>query len=923
MKLIEVALPLETISKAALQEKEPFTKNHPRSMHYWWSRKPLTVCRAALFAQLVDDPSSRPDLFPTETEQDTERARLFQFIERLVRWDTSNDLDLLREASELIGRSTRGNEILVLDPFSGFGSIGLEAQRLGVKVAHGELSPVAAVITKAITELPYRFRETSPIRGDGGTLDAGPLSGLRLDVAAFGRELVERLRNELGSLYAAPDLGSAERLAWTWVRTVICPNPRCRISAPLASTWQLSAKRGQEVVIEPSFDEALGRYRYVHRVGSVRGYPPPTVKRSGAHCLRCGSPIPLAHVRAEGMVDRLGFHMTAAVVSRGRGRAFADVTLEEEEQALSVRAPNVATLELPERALSFRVQAYGMKTYGDLFMSRQLLAMATATELVQGLRKQIVKEAREHGMPLDSPLEKGGTGADAYGSAISVYLALAVSRFADFSNTISTWNNKNLNIRQLFSLQGVPMSWNFVETNPLHGVVDLETALGWVDNALGALRASSRTWAVGLQLDATSEMNALGDVLWDRQVIVCTDPPYYDNMGYSDLADFFYCWLRPALVEVFPTMLSTLNSPKSTELVATPYRFRGGQEEANRFFRKHLGIAFSGLERIQSGDYPLCIYYAFKQAEEKSGPTGPTGRVSTGWEAMLEGVLSSGLAITGTWPLRTERAERSVSLGTNALASSILLVCRRQAANAPQGTRREFVGRLRTELPPAVRKLQTGWIAPVDLAQASIGPGMAVFSKYLRVLEADGTSMSVGTALGLINEVLDEILAEQEGDFDADTRWAVAWFEQNGMKSGPFGLAETLSKAKNTAITSLESSGILEASAGRVRLLERSELYADWDPAEEERLTVWEVTQRLIRALDEGGEVKAAGLLRQVAGLGDIARELAYRLYMVCDRKRWTQEALAYNALVIAWPDISRLATTRSGTLSAAQEELL
>jgi putative DNA methylase len=500
-----------------------------------------------------------------------------------------------------------------------------------------------------------------------------------------------------------------------------------------------------------------------------------------------------------------------------------------------------------------------------------------------------------------------------------MYLALGVSRLADFSNTISTWNNKNLNIRQLFSLQAVPMTWNFAETNPIRGVVDFGSALAWIDNSLAALRMSSRTRATAVQLDATDGLlNLKSELLKDCDVVVCTDPPYYDNMGYSDLADFFYCWLRPALKEALPGVMSTLESPKSRELVATPYRFKGGQEEANRFFRVGLGHAFEALEAIASDGYPICIYYAFKQAEERAGDDGEVGRVSTGWEAMLEGVLSTGLAITGTWPLRTERAERSVSLGTNALASSIVLVCRRREHDAPVTTRKDFLNRLRSELPPAVRKLETGWIAPVDLAQASIGPGMSVFSRYAKIVEADGSTMSVRTALALINQVLDETLAEQEADLDRDTRWAVAWFEQNGMNPGPFGVAETLSKAKNTAITGLVAAGILESRAGKVRLLDRSELPRGWDPAADSRLTVWEVSQHLIRALDSGGENEAAALLRKVGGFGEAARDLAYRLYSICEKKKWAKEALAYNSLVIAWPEIARLA---SGTVSTVVSE--
>lgn len=271
--------------------------------------------------------------------------------------------------------------------------------------------------------------------------------------------------------------------------------------------------------------------------------------------------------------------------------------------------------------------------------------------------------------------------------------------------------------------------------------------------------------------------------------------------------------------------------------------------------------------------------------------------------------------------MRTERGARTIGLGTNALASSIVLVCRPRPDNASLATRKEFITALRRELPDALRNLQRGNIAPVDLAQAAIGPGMAVFTRYAKVLESDGSPMTVRTALGLINQSLDEVLAEQEGEFDGDTRWALAWFEQFGMDDGPYGDAETLSKAKNTAVNGLVEAGVIIARSGKVRLIRRDELPTDWNPATDQRLTVWEVTQHLIRTLDQQGESGAAKLMQQLGGIAEVARDLTYRLYSTCERKRWAQEALAYNSLVIAWPEITKLAMAQRAESSRGLEQ--
>jgi putative DNA methylase len=395
--------------------------------------------------------------------------------------------------------------------------------------------------------------------------------------------------------------------------------------------------------------------------------------------------------------------------------------------------------------------------------------------------------------------------------------------------------------------------------------------------------------------------------------VVSTDPPYYDNVPYADLSDFFYVWLRRSLKPVFPDLFATLAAPKAEELVAFAYR-HDGKVGAEAFFLGGMTQAMHRLAEQAHPAFPVTVYYAFKQAETE----GVEGTASTGWETFLDAVTRAGFAIGGTWPMRTEREARSRSIDSNALASSIILVCRPRVANAPTATRREFLAALKAELPDALIHLQRGNIAPVDLAQAAIGPGMAVYTRYVKVLDAEGKPLGVREALALVNQTLDEVLAEQEGDFDADSRWALAWFEQSGFAEGEYGVAETLSKAKNTSVSGMAEAGIVASKGGKVRLLRPDELPADWDPATDPRLTAWEVVHQLIRALESGGEGAAAEMVAKVGNKAEVARELAYRLYTVCERKKRAQEALSYNALVQSWPEIARLA--REGGQAPAEQ---
>ena len=685
------------------------------------------------------------------------------------------------------------------------------------------------------------------------------------------------------------------------------PNPAfADVDVPLVSTFMLSTKKGKEAYVEPVIE---GRgYRFTVKVGSP---PDADVARAGTklsrgasfRCLMSGSPISGDHIKTEGQAKRMGARLMAVVAAGDRGRIYlAPMTghTDTAEQAVPRWVPDQP---LPDDPRNFWTVLYGLKLYSDLFTPRQLVALTTFSDLVQEATDRVRLDATGTGLTDDDrPLRDGGTGATAYAEAVAVYLAFALSKLADRGSTICTWFTERDSTRNTFARQSIPMTWDYAELNTLlTGTGSFLGAVDWTAESIDGVAAG-----YGSPLGAAVQADA-GNQILSVDRVVSTDPPYYDNIGYADLSDFFYVWLRRSLRPLFPELFATLAVPKAEELVATPYR-HGSKDAAEAFFLRGMTRALHQLAERTHPGFPVTVYYAFKQSERQ----GNTGVSSTGWETFLDAVIGSGFSITGTWPMRTELGNRMIGMGTNALASSIVLVCHRRPADAPSATRRECVTALRTELPPALRLLQTGNIAPVDLAQAAIGPGMAVYTRYAKVLDAAGNPMSVREALALINQILDEVLAEQEGDFDADSRWALAWFDQHGFDDGDYGDAETLSKAKNTSVAGMVEAGILKSRAGQVRLLRPRELPEDWDPEADTRLTSWEMVHHLIRVLERGGEEAAAVVVRTLGGRAETARELCYRLYTVCERRKRAAEALAYNGLVQSWPEISRLAVADS-----------
>ena len=894
-KLIEVALPLEAINKASAREKS-IRLGHPSTLHLWWARRPLAACRAVLFASLVDDPGD-----------DAERQRLFKLIEDLVQLENVDNQKLLDQARAEILKSTGGNPPAIYDPFCGGGSIPLEAQRLGLVAHASDLNPVAVLITKALIEIPPKFHGQPPVNPEtkkNFRASWPGVSGLAEDVHYYGTWMRDRAKERIGHLYPPVKLkdgSDATVIAWLWARTVTCPNPACGATMPLVRNFALSTKKGKETWVEPVVDDKARCVRFRIASGGKVPEPPKVGRGARFRCLCCGEIAGDEHIKAEGCAGRMGTQMMAIAAEGVRGRVY----LEPSEEQLCI-ANSAVPAWMPEQELAHDPRAiwctlYGLTKFSDLFTQRQLVALTTLADLIQETRERVISDAVAAGMAEQGHgLDAGGSGATAYADAVAVYLGFVVSRQANYSSTLCAWSShpKDELAKQVFMRQGLPMVWDFAETSLFsNSGGTIEGNISYVLKVIAKLPASGSGSVT--QVDAShADMS---------QHAVSTDPPYYDNIGYADLSDFFYIWLRRSLGNIYPGLFSTMLVPKKQELVASPYR-HGSKEEAQAFFENGFGKVVAKMRVDQNADYPLVIFYAFKQSEsDDAGEDGNSPVVSsTGWETMLHGLLAGGFQVDGTWPIRTELVT-ALKRKVGALASSFVLVCRPRPSTASITTRKDFLGALRRELPAAVRVLQQGNIAPVDLQQASIGPGMAVFSRYQKVLETDGTPMKIRTALALINQMLDEALSEQESDFDPDTRFALAWFEQFQFGEGKYGQAEVLATAKAISVAGLAEARIAYVRAGNVRLLKRTELSDDWDPGADTRLTVWEATQHLIRALDNGVD-KTADLAGRMGGLAETARELAYRLYTICERKGWADEAQAYNGLVVNWPDIRKLA---------------
>lgn len=968
-KLIEVAIPLEAINAASAREKS-IRHGHPSTLHLWWARRPLAACRAVLFAQLVDDPSGYADKLlkdpkvreraeadlavrlkawrerktdaqgnvpetpePTleDCAADIERKRLFEIIEELVIWDNSTNEEVLERARAEIRRSCGGVLPPVYDPFSGGGSIPLEAQRLGLPAYGSDLNPVAVMIGKAMIEIPPKFMDMSPIHP--GIKDRSfyrNAEGLAEDVKFYGEWMREKALERIGHLYPQADLpkelggGKATVIAWIWSRTVPSPDPAFSgAHVPIASSFMLNSKSGSEVWVEPIIDRASKSITFTIRRGGTKleiekASEGAKAGRGNFRCLLSGAGISTEYVRQQGQAGNIGYTLMAVVAEGKRGRYYLEPSEDQLQSARAIQyASEIAEFRsiflsgsTPEKLTGGTSYAYGLTTWGSLFTDRQIAALKAFCDLLPVVRAKIAADANGKFAQVDATaLAEGGAGSNAYAEAVSLYLAFAINRVAMSGNSLVRWNPVGEKAQHIFSRQAIAMLWDFAETNPLGNATGaFNAAYTMAENGLHTLMGN-----VGGVRQADAQT-----VKFPEGAVLNTDPPYYDNIAYADLSDFFYCWLRPALKGTYPDIFGVLATPKSEELVATRYR-HGTREIAEEFFLSGMRRALSNAQTQTSDEFPAAIYYAFKQSEVSQD-----GVTSAGWATFLQAVIEAGFAVVGTWPVRTEMRTRQVAMGTNALANSVVLICRKKKATAEVITRAEFIRALKRELPPAIAELQAANIAPADMPQSAIGPGMGVFSRYKAVLESDDSPMSVKTALQLINRELDEYLGGIQGEFDADTRFAITWFEQYGMAKGDYGAADNLARARGISVESVKHAGIIESAAGKVRILPRDELDDDWKPEGDGHLTVWECLQHLVRRYEKDGvSHDTAVLLKKIDAKAEAVKDLAYCLYNISANKRKdAKEATAYNALIADWTELTRQAAAIHDTSGDRQIRL-
>ena len=942
-KLIEVALPLNEINEASGKEKS-VRQGHPSSLHLWWARRPLATARAVWFAQLVNDPGYNREIGfgVNKREAEIKREKLFQIIRDLVKWENTNNNEVLQRAREAIWESWRETCYLnrkhpqsdtlfnpaflpeAHDPFAGGGAIPLEAQRLGLTSYASDLNPVPILINKAMLEIPPRFSGRQAVgripdsdnqhRFHFETRGAG---GLSADIYRYGLILKQLVEKEVGWSFpdylvtgeiaaGRPDLKKyigrkLKPISWIWARTVKSPSPAFSSKdVPLVTNFVLSTKKGKEVWIEPDisgetleFKIRLGEYNQNVKKGTKSGH--------GANftCLYSGGAITPKQIKKQAQDCGLGSTLLAVVAEGERERVYLPASKELEAGALGVSPEWLPNLDFAKNSRHMTPWAYGLDNFSKLYSNRQLLVIDAFCKSIPKIAEMVFKDALEEGWVEGEILTNGGRDAKAYSEAVVIMLTLAIGKLADLNNTLCGWEPIAQCPRHVFGRQALPMVWDYAEANPFGTSSGSWTVfLEGISKAHAKAFSDVREGSEGVVEQADATLQTISE-----NKVISTDPPYYDNVPYADLADFFYVWHRRALREILPDLYKTIAVPKEQELVADSMR-QGSNVAAEQFFMDGMQRAMTRLSELSHPSFPVTIYYAFKQSEKLE-----TGVASTGWETFLEGVINSGFEITGTWPVRTENASRMRGQKANALASSILLVCQKNFVKNKSVSRRQFQRELREEMPEALEAMIGGReglspIAPVDLAQAAIGPGMAIFSKYESVLNQDGTKMSVHDALILINRAITDYLNPDSGNFDNDTLFCDDWFSQYGWSQGQFGEADTLARAKGTSVDGVRDAGVIESGGGKVRLLKWTEYLSDWDPKTDTRTPVWEACHQMIRVLNQHGEAEAGALLARMPERGEHIRQLAYHLYTLCERKKWAEEARAYNELIGSWTAI-------------------
>lgn len=915
-KLIEVALPLEEINDASAYDKMPGIGPHPKGIHHWWARLPLPTARAVLFTSVVDDPSSHPDKFPTEQAQNIERERLFSIVRELMQKKLHEKPEVYAKAKEEMLKYTDGELPPMLDPFSGGGSIPLEAARLGFKTYAADLNPVAVLLNKCNLELIPEWLNQQPVNPEArinilNDADWTGANGLAEDIRYYGDLIHNRAVEKIGHLYPTVTLPKehggreANVIAWIWARTVASPNPAVSgAHVPLIKSYWLSSKKGNLFWLNPIVNSKTNSWYFEVKTGEPANRKMVSSgtkagKGSTFTCLLTGTAIKGEYIQSQAKINGIKSHLIAIVADAGRGRIYLPAN-SQHSKVIEQAKPSW----YPEDLLSTHPQymgapRYGMTRFCDLFTPRQLTAMGALSDLIRNISRDVINDARNANLT--------ETDAKNYAGAVTTFLALALDRCADFNNSLSTWKPSGQQQMHLFTRQAIPMVWDYAEANLLgnkaicwHNAVDLTV------NAIKSIPISNFKGGYSSQTDAAeADCSTHG-------LLVSTDPPYYDNIPYSDLSDFFYVWLRRTIKEQYPSLFSTVLTPKNPELVASSIRYDGNLIAAKEHFEFGFRKTFTSLREKIDSRFPLTVYYAFKQEDESSENVGENSKydgnsydnvdLTTGWETLLKALLGSGFQITATWPVSASQAWRMRTMGSNALASYIVLACRVRPNSAPQCTRRDFINILKREMKPALKKLQKSNIAPVDMAQAAIGPGMGVFSRFSKVLEADGTPMSVRSALQIINQELDLYFTEQDGELDRGSRFCIDLYSQYAFNDVKFGEADVLARAKNTSVEKLVARGVLYAQKGVVRLLTREEVPEITGKTEQ---NIWLLTQQLARSMEKDGVVGVAKIVADIFGSEpEHAKSLAYRLFTIAERKGWAAEAYVYNSLVIAWPDV-------------------
>lgn len=911
-KLIEVSLPLDDINNASGKEKS-VRHGHPSTLHLWWARRPLAAARAILFAQMVNDPGGDRGYYAgkTKAQADKEREVLFDIIRDLVKWENTNNEVVLDKAREAIKKSweetcllNKGNPDFnpeelppFHDPFAGGGTIPLEAKRLGFKSYATDLNPIPILINRCMIEVIGRFKVDGPVsNADRDLINDANITSIKSDTKFYAYQVLERAKKIISANYPEVDIpashggGKGKVLTWLWCRTVKSPNPMANGKhTPLIKSPLIANKKGRYIWVRQHVDHD-GVLKFNIEESTDKPVVKGTVGRNGSSCIYTNTTIPLGYIREQGKQGALGYRLIAAVVLVGKKKVYIS---GDEISMPSVEVPDdIPNNEILHWSGCTNVCVYGMTRFKDLYLPRQQVAMYTFAKLISEIRSEIISAAECKGLNRDGrSFSDGGCGADAYADAICLFLACCLGRAADYWNSVTSWESTGEFVAHAFTKHALPMIWDFGEVNPLeNGGGSWESAVDWVVRVIEKLPTGQ---------GYVEQHNAM-ERFRLKNAVISTDPPYYDNVPYSNLSDFFYMWTRIALKEIAPKNFGTIQTPKHDELVAS-HSLYDDIDDAMEFFSDGMTKTLSALYEESNPSIPVTIYYAFKQSE-----TNDTGTSSSGWESFLASIVNSGFAITGTWPIRTERENRSRAIGSNALASSIVLVCKKRDDSFGVTSRRQFQKELREEMPSSLEAMVGGSngvspIAPVDLAQAAIGPGMAIFSKYEAVLNQDGSKMSVHDALILINRAITDYLNPDSGNFDNDTLFCDSWFSQYGWGQGQFGEADTLARAKGTSVDGLRDAGVVESGGGKVRLLKWSEYPTDWDPKGDTRIPVWEACHQMIRVLNQKGEAEAGALLARIPDLGEQVRQLAYHLYTLCERKKWAEEARAYNELIGSW----------------------